>query len=136
MGHLKKATVWVLLATIVLTLLGVAGLVITLEKATDVPEQSKPALTTVELNEFKEVVFELAPDQQVVTKVTQWRDTRIVDVTVGDDFIRLNQTQQEEMAISMRDALSKICSCSPYLRFNTEDGQRIVHIGRKQPQFR
>ena len=135
MDSLKKASFWALCGVIVLALLGVAGLVIRSDEAMDAPEKPQPALTAAELNEFEEVVLELDPDKRMVTKVNQWRDTRIVDVTVGDDFIRMNQAQQGEMVTSMRDDLSKICQCSPYLRFSTKDGQRIAYIGRKQPNF-
>ncbi|MEM1256813.1 MAG: hypothetical protein AAGI69_30660 [Cyanobacteria bacterium P01_H01_bin.21] len=136
MDSLKKASFWILWGVVVLALLGVAGLVTKSDEATDTPEKPQPALTAAELNEFEEVVLDMDPDQRMVTKVAQWQSTRIVDVTVGDNFISMNQTQQGEMVVSMRSDLSKICKCSPYLRFNTEGGQRIVTIGRKQPKFR
>lgn len=98
--------------------------------------EPKPTLTAAELREFDDVVLELDPGQTLVTGVTQWEDSEIVDVTVGAGFIAVDQTQQGEVAIAMRDRLANICECSPYLKFETEGGQRLVEIGRGQPKYK
>lgn len=75
-------------------------------------------------------MLELDPDQQLVTKITQWNLSTTVNVTIGPGFIALSQERQNEIAAAMRDGLSQVCSCSPYLKFNTEDGQQLTEIGQ------
>ena len=96
----------------------------------------EPELTAAELAEFDKVLLNLDPTQRMVTEITQYQDSEILNITVGNDFIRINQIQQGEAAIAMRDALSKICECTPYLKFNTDGGQRLVEIGRGQPKYK
>ena len=100
------------------------------------PATPRPDLTAAELDEFDLVVLELDPQQLLVTKMTQWQDSQVVNVTVGNGFIASNQIQQGEIAISMRDGLAKICQCGPALRFSTEGGQLLVEIGRGQPKYK
>ena len=100
------------------------------------PATPKADLTAAELDEFDLVVLELDPQQLLVTKMTQWEDSEVVNVTVGNGFIASNQIQQGEIAIAMRDGLAKICQCGPALRFSTEGGQLLVDIGRGQPEYK
>ena len=100
------------------------------------PATPKADLTAAELDEFDLVVLELDPQQLLVTKMTQWEDSEVVNVTVGNGFIASNQIQQGEIAIAMRDGLAKICQCGPALRFSTEGGQLLVEIGRGQPDYK
>lgn len=93
-------------------------------------------ITNKELIEFDDEVFELDPDEKLVAAVALAPGSDLtVDVTITLGLAAAPQVTQGEVAISMRDALSKICECSPYLRFNTENGQRIVEIGRGKPKW-
>ncbi|MBE9069261.1 hypothetical protein IQ260_21700 [Leptolyngbya cf. ectocarpi LEGE 11479] len=102
------------------------------------PELSSPgttasqdvALTPSELQEFDSVMLDLDPDQQLVTKITQWKLSTTVNVTTGPGFKTLSQERQNEIVTAMRDGLSQICSCSPYLKFNTENSQPLDEINQ------
>ena len=95
----------------------------------------KPTLTAAELVKFDNKVVELDPDEKLVTGVSQWEDSTIVSVSVTLGFATMPKIQQGEIAIAMRDGLAKICECRPYLKFETEAGQRVVEIGRGQPKY-
>ncbi|EKU99755.1 hypothetical protein Lepto7375DRAFT_1825 [Leptolyngbya sp. PCC 7375] len=106
--------------------------------ATDADRESPAgSISSAELVEFDDTVLELDPEQTLVTKIEQADGSDlVVDVTVGNGFILVDQTQQGEVAIAMRDRLANICECSPYLKFETEGGQRLVEIGRGQPKYK
>lgn len=93
-----------------------------LPSATTIPDLP---LTPSELQEFDDMMLELDPDQQLVTKITQRKLSTTVDITIGPGFKTLSQERQNEIAIAMRDGLGQVCSCIPYLKLNTEDGQRL-----------
>ncbi|ESA34557.1 hypothetical protein N836_16820 [Leptolyngbya sp. Heron Island J] len=93
-----------------------------LPTATTIPDLP---LTPSELQEFDNMMIELDPDQQLVTKITQRKLSTTVNITIGPGFKTLSRERQNEIAIAMRDGLSQVCSCSPYLKLNTEDGQRL-----------
>lgn len=127
-------------------LFGLAALVgQTSETANDISTQEPPktvpkesaagSITNAELVEFDNKVLELDPDEKLITGVTQANDL-VVDVAITAGFSVMPDVQQGEVAIAMRDALTKICECSPYLKFETEGGQRIVEIGNSQPKFK
>lgn len=93
-------------------------------------------ITADELTEFDNAVFELDPDEKFVTATTLAPGSDlVVDVTITIGLAVAPQVTQGEVAISMRNALSKICECSPALRFKTEAGQRIIEIGRGKPKW-
>ncbi|MEO1390220.1 MAG: hypothetical protein AAFV85_23045 [Cyanobacteria bacterium J06634_6] len=98
-------------------------------------ESAAGSITNAELVEFDNKVLELDPDEKLITGVTQANDL-VVDVAITAGFSVMPDVQQGEVAIAMRDALTKICECSPYLKFETEGGQRIVEIGNSQPKFK
>ena len=100
------------------------------------PEKKSSDLTSEELSEFDLIVLDLDPEQVLVSGMSQWEDSEIVNVTVASGFIAAPQIQQGEIAISMRDGLAKVCECSPSLRFQPEGGQRLVDIGRGQPKYK
>ncbi|MBE9069266.1 hypothetical protein IQ260_21725 [Leptolyngbya cf. ectocarpi LEGE 11479] len=87
-------------------------------------------LTPSELQEFDSVMLDLDPEQQLVTNITQWKLSTTVNVTTGPGFKTLSQERQNEIVTGMRDGLSQICSCSPYLKFNTEDSQPLDDINQ------
>lgn len=98
-------------------------------------EPTGGSITAAELAEFDNAASKLDPDEKLITGVVAANDL-VVDVSVSQGFVVMTETQQGEVAIAMRDALSKICECSPYLKFQTAAGQRIVDIGRKEPEFK
>ncbi|MEM7067109.1 MAG: hypothetical protein AAF572_28595 [Cyanobacteria bacterium P01_B01_bin.77] len=100
---------------------------------TELPLPVAPAspdleLTPSELQEFDSVMLDLDPDQQLVTSITQWKLSTTVNVTTGPGFKTLSQERQNEITTAMRDGLSQICLCSPYLKFNAENSQPLDEI--------
>lgn len=93
------------------------------------------ALTPEELVEFDSKIIELDPESKFITGVSQFNDSEVVTITVTTLFSRATQIEQGEVAISMRDALAKTCDCRPALIFKTQGGQKLVRIGRGQPEF-
>lgn len=101
----------------------------------ELPSPAAPAsqeleLTPSELQEFDSVMLDLDPDQQLVTNITQWKLSTTVNVTTGPGFKTLSQERQNEIVTAMRNGLSQICSCSPYLKFATEDSQQLDEINQ------
>lgn len=85
-------------------------------------------LTPSELQEFDSIMLELDPNQQLVKKLAQKRLSTIVNVTVGPEFDGLSHQRQTDIAIALRNGLSQICLCRPYLKFNTATGQPLAEI--------
>lgn len=76
-------------------------------------------------------MLELDPEQQLVTQITQWQLSDTVNITIGPGFHALSQERQNELAVGMRNGLSQICACSPYLKFYSDSGQPVVEIGQE-----
>lgn len=141
-GALKSIPLWVW-AIIAFSSLGTIGAVLPEEPkqtqesgAVIAQPQPKHMLTPSELAKFNDKIIELDLDKRLITSVTQWKDSVLVNVSVTQEFTGLTKAEKGEIAITLRDELATVCECSPYLYFNGEDGQHIVEIGLGQPKHK
>ncbi len=141
-GVLKSIPVW-LRIIIAFSILGAGSLALSeeseqlqaSESAIAQPEQ-KHVLTESELTEFDNAIVEFDPDKRLITSVTQWKDSVLVNVSVTQEFTELTRAEKGEIATTLRNELATVCECSPYLYFNTESGQHIVEIGLGRPKHK
>lgn len=90
-------------------------------------QKPKKNLVTA-FNDFELKLTATDPNGLSVGRVEQFKQSELIYVTAGLDYIKASRVERGELITAVRDAWGSECGCNPVVIFKTKEGQNLTKI--------
>ncbi|MDV3349920.1 hypothetical protein SPB21_07700 [Leptothoe sp. ISB3NOV94-8A] len=91
-------------------------------------KKDKRGFDAEEIRAFKDVISELDPTEALINEISIENGRGLVDVVVTPLAYKQSDLELKEFGTNMQNAASKICECSPIVRFRTASGKTVIIV--------